>query len=463
MVADPGPGAGASTTSGLAEAADVLRRHERGRRLWTGLKSAVLTLAALLALAEVALRVSGYRRHSFEASVNKTNRRWVELTRAGIFEECADTVRRYRMRPGSEAMVDSWTFRVSSHGTRGVDFPRQKPAGERRLVCLGDSFAFGLWCDEDETLVGHLARRANEREAELGSGTTWRGVDLGVPGYHAGQILRTLEQDGLGLAPDAVVYYFNSNDIEQEGYFYDQDLGCLRRDFLPLPVFLRRWLWTSHVYGWIATHYRRAVEDGPAPQFEARVRYAFVRADNQAATRAAIARMKELCDTRGIPFFLVDQPLLTYQGDYDPRRWRAGDPLSGAPIGELMAWSEGVRRELGIQGLSLFGLFRGWSDGVDRFEGLPPGAEPPPLDFLLDSFVADERFQAIVASARMHAAAEGADWDALPYADQVRHVAAVGTPGGWPPPEPDFHLTGAGYGAIARLVYPAMQAAGILP
>ena len=96
--------------------------------------------------------------------------------------------------------------------------PAEKPAGERRILCLGDSFAFGLWCDEEETLVAALAARANAREAELASGRVWRALDLGVPGYHLGQTLRAFVQDGLALQPDVVLLYFNTNDIEQTGF-----------------------------------------------------------------------------------------------------------------------------------------------------------------------------------------------------------------------------------------------------
>ena len=103
------------------------------------------------------------------------------------FEEIGDPVRRYAMRPDAACTIDEWTYRISSHRTRGEDFPAEKPDGEKRLLCLGDSYAFGLWSDEDETLVGHLARRANEAERERASGTTWRAVNCGVPGYHAGQ------------------------------------------------------------------------------------------------------------------------------------------------------------------------------------------------------------------------------------------------------------------------------------
>src|SRR6185295_513363 len=140
----------------------------------------------------------------------------------------ADPVRRYAMRPGAEAEVDGFHFRVSPQRTRGPAVPAVKPANERRLLCLGDSFAFGLWCDEEETLVARLAARANEREAELGSGRVWRALDLGVPGYHLGQTLRAFEQDGLALQPDVVLLYYNTNDIEQTGFFYDEDIGLLR-------------------------------------------------------------------------------------------------------------------------------------------------------------------------------------------------------------------------------------------
>ncbi len=445
MVVDPGPSP--AQASGLAAAADALRGSERRRRLRRGLLASILSIGALVVVCEVGLRASQYRERFFEKSVNKTNRRWVELTTAGLFEEIADPVRRYAMRPFAEVRIDDWTFRVSSHRSRGPDFPLAKERSERRILCLGDSFAFGLWCGEDETLVAHLARFANERERERGSGLSWRAVNLGMPGYHAGQSLRALEQDGLALAPDVVVYYFNTNDIEQQGFFFDERLGVLRRDFLPLPVRLRRLLWNSHLYGWIATQVRNAIEARPAPQFDPEVPYAFVREDNQRATLRSIARMAELLAERRIPFFLVHQPLLTWQGDLRRPDW------IGA---RLVDWAENMRAELGLAGVSLLGLFRGWSDGVDRTE---EGSSS--YDFLLDSFCADERMQAAVDFARARAAEAGLGWDELPYDEKIAFFA--GLPGEMPPSEPDFHLIGAGYGAIARVVYPRMQQAGLLP
>ena len=71
---------------------------------------------------------------------------------------------------------------------------------------------------------------------------------------------------------------------------------------------------------------------------------------------------------------------------------------------------------------------RNYADGVDRFP------DPPDEGLPIDRYFADENVQAY-----------------------MRGEAFV------MPDEPDFHLTGEGYGHIARLAYPAMQAAGMLP
>src|SRR5262245_6709066 len=237
MVQGPGPGARdvhasehahepghAQDQHGFADAARAIGRRQRALRWRRGLLASVFSLALLTLGAELFLRLTHQRERALASNVTRTNRRWVALTQAHLFEEVADPVRRYAMRPGAEAEVDGWRFRVSPQRTRGPDVPAVKPASERRLLCLGDSYAFGLWCDEDETLVSRIAARASAREAELGTGLTWRALDLGVPGYHLGQTLRVLEQEGLALAPDLVLLYYNTNDLEQSGFYFDEEL-----------------------------------------------------------------------------------------------------------------------------------------------------------------------------------------------------------------------------------------------
>jgi hypothetical protein len=431
---------------GFTAVAEAVQKGERTRKLRRGMLVSVFTLALLALSAELGLRLTHQRERALERDVTRTNRRWVALTRAHVFEELADPVRRYAMRPSADVELDGWRFRVSRRRTRGPEVPSPKPANERRILCLGDSYAFGLWCGEDETVVARLAARACAREAELGSPVTWRALDLGVPGYHLGQMLRALEQDGLALEPDLVLLYFNTNDIERSGFYYDEELGLLRRDFLPLPEALKRSLWHwSHLYGWIAARHARAAESGPLPHLEPRVPWAFVRADNQAYARAALERIAAVCRERSLPLFVIHQPLMTFLGSARRSDW---------PGLALEAWFRGVCAELRLPALHLLGWLRGYADNVDRFDaGAPP-------DCLTDKYIADERMQAALEWARARAREAGRSWDELPYEEQLPWFA------GYPfelPPDPDFHLTGAGYAHIASLAHEALRAEGLLP
>jgi len=170
-----------------------------------------------------------------------------------------------------------------------------------------------------------------------------------------------------------------------------------------------------------------------------------VREDNKRATRAAIVEIARLCRARGIPLFFVDQPLWTWCGDARRADW---------PVLPLVKWAEDLRHELQLPGISLLGFLRGYSDGVDRFdEGAPP-------DFLPDLYVADEAVMKAVAQAKEMARADGRTWDELSVDEQRGYLARCS---GEVPEEPDFHLVGEGYGHIARLCYPLMREAGILP
>ena len=229
---------------------------------------------------------------------------------------------------------------------------------------------------------------ANAAEEARGGSDRWRAINLGVPGYHSGQQLRALEADGLALDPDVVVLYFNTNDIVAEGMYLSEELNALYSDHLPLlPVGLRRTLWRySYLYGWITRAYTRSFSALPAAHVDERVPWAHVRADNQAATRASIRRIAELCAERDVPLFFVNQPLLTWGGDYHRADW---------PGLALVAWAEELHAELGLPGISLLPLFRGYTDLVDRSPAPtenavpddasdsgdpPPRDSPPPFD-----------------------------------------------------------------------------------
>jgi len=384
------------------------------RRLVRGLSALVISTVALTLASEVWLRVSGDRQTALEEGIQHIRQRWRILLSSDIFEEVSDPVRRYVPRRGAEVQVEDWVFSIGSHGGRGPDMAPQKAPGERRILCLGDSFAFGMWSTEEETVVGHLARMAS-----AAGDATWTAINLGVPGYHIGQQLAALEQDGLGLDPDLVLLYFNTNDIMREGFFYEPDLRAVRSDHLPLPTGLKRVLWHSHLYGMITRRVGELYTARPSPHLDPDVPWSHVRPENQSYAADCLARIQGLCGERGIPLFVIHQPLMTWSGDARAPDW---------PVLPLVTWFEGVRETLGIPGISLLGLMRNYADGVDRFPA------PPDEDFLIERYFADEDVQA---------------WFRGEASD--------------PPEVPDFHLTGAGYGHIARLAYAAMQTEGMLP
>lgn len=405
-----------------------------------GLVVSVMTVAFVALGLEVTLRVTNDRESALEDGMNRINRRWMELMRADVFEPIDDEVRHYAMRPGADVTVDGWRFRVNASRARGPELDAAKPANEKRILALGDSFCFGMWSAEDETLVGHLARLANEHDAP---GTVWRSVNLGVPGYHSGQQLRAFEQEGLALDPDVVVIYFNGNDIEQSGYFYDPELMALRSDHLPVPQSWKPWLWKSHLYGFLARKHYQSYRSLPDAPFNERVPWAHTRADNQEATRASLSRIVELCREHSIDVFFVNQPFLSWSGAARDPEWRGR---------ELSAFAEGVRAELEVGGIDLLGWLCGFPDGVDR--------TPAPEEFLPDLFVADPVVEETLAKANELASAEGAEFFESPLDDQKRWLVTTGMQ---LPSEVDFHLNGEGYRQLAQLAYARMQAEGMLP
>jgi hypothetical protein len=214
-------------------------------------------------------------------------------------------------------------------------------------------------------VVARLAGAASAREAERGSGITWRALDLGVPGYHIGQALRAFEQDGLALQPDVIIYYFNTNDIEQTGFYFDQELGVLRRDYLPLPDGLKR---VCALEPPLRLHRRPARARGRG-RAHARTSSRACRGRTCAPTTRntcrRVSRAGRAVPRARVPFFVIDQPLMT--------SWR--DAPRGLAGGAARRMVPRLCSELDVPAVHLMGWIRGYADGVDRFDlGVPPTA-----------------------------------------------------------------------------------------
>jgi len=103
-------------------------------------------------------------------------------------------------------------FHTNSHGLRGPELPLAKPPGVRRIVVLGDSFAWGHGVSEGLAFPELM-------EALLPSTQV---VNLGVPGFSIRTEQRYFEQLGAAFEPDIVLLALCQNDIHDLDAFEKQ-------------------------------------------------------------------------------------------------------------------------------------------------------------------------------------------------------------------------------------------------
>ncbi len=127
-----------------------------------------------------------------------------------------------RFRPSlPDAWRDSpsWEIALNSEGFREDEIPREKAGC--RVVCLGDSWTFGMSVAQDET----YPRRLQALLRESFSQGAFEVHNLGVLGYSSYQGLELLKKKALGLNPDIVVIGFAMNDAKVTGQS-DTDLAA---------------------------------------------------------------------------------------------------------------------------------------------------------------------------------------------------------------------------------------------
>lgn len=203
---------------------------------------------------------------------------------------------------------------INHYGLRDDDdLTPDKPAGERRVVCIGDSFTFGWGVPPEFGWVRLL------QDALRGAGVNARTVNCGAAGtvcvdeYWAG-----LEHRFRQFGPDAVVMTLCLNDLmPSDGLVVygpspatgirclDLCLGALGRS--PLDLDPRR-DWVGELLA--LTPATAGPRVGPDKPFEAM----WPTGVPQRCMRAA----KAWCDAQGIPFLVVLWPFLQGLG---PGRW----------------------------------------------------------------------------------------------------------------------------------------------
>jgi lysophospholipase L1-like esterase len=116
-----------------------------------------------------------------------------------------------RFRPSLPSSVKGnpvWEIALNSDGFRDAEFPDEKPASAFRIVCLGDSWTFGMGVGQTETYPQQLKTLLGREHPEA----NFEVFNCGVLGYSSHQGLKLLQKKVLDLNPDVVVIGYAMND-----------------------------------------------------------------------------------------------------------------------------------------------------------------------------------------------------------------------------------------------------------
>jgi hypothetical protein len=231
---------------------------------------------------------------------------------------------------------------TNSLGYRDLERTQRKPDGVRRVVSLGDSFAWGVGIEHDDT----YARRV-ERVLDRRPGEKWEVVQLARPGMGTVEQAEQLAAEGFAYAPDVVVLGFVLNDSEDENAAEARrarDWEETRRERQERRaggrLVERSALWRFVAGRLEATRENRLRLEAYRSQF-------LPGYPGWIACRGALARMGAQCRERNVPFVVMIFPLF-------------GDPLDERyPFADIHAQVAQAAREAGAVVIDLLPAYRG--------------------------------------------------------------------------------------------------------
>lgn len=231
--------------------------------------------------------------------------------------------------------------RENSRGYRDRERSLEKPAGVRRVLALGDSFAWGVGVELEDAYPQRLERGLSRvRHA------TWEVVNLARPGLNTVDHLAQLETEGFSYAPDAVLLGFVLNDSEDSS-----SAETRRAADWATPRYPPALLWDrSALYRFVGTRLF-ATSQNRRRIAGFRSMYA-ADAPGWIATRKALKTMGAHCRERGVPLVVAIFPLLGNPLDarypFVPLHERVSQAAAdaGAKVVDLLPAYRGLRWEL---------------------------------------------------------------------------------------------------------------------
>jgi lysophospholipase L1-like esterase len=325
------------------------------------LRFALLGASCLVALiaAEIALRVLDLAPSAGVGSVTEADFARVP----GLLTPGQDIVDR-------EKPALPYHVRINALGYRGAELPAGTDAAALRILAVGDSFTYGDFVDDEQTLPARLEERLRAR---CGAVTV---INAGV----GGTTLVTHEQmirRARPLRPDVVLLTFSENDVVDLAapmWFGLEDNRRAKSRF-PLsvlyPVLRRTALWNFglRVRATLSTWDRPVAVDAGEPTAEDRV----ARAETMRRLREEYTRrlevIRDLVHAEGMQLVYALYP--THHSVLAPDE------------AEQMAWALRTGRGLGLSTVSLLPALRASGEPVERLYLLPHDGHPSPLGYEL--------------------------------------------------------------------------------
>ena len=228
-------------------------------------------------------------------------------------------------------------------GYRDLERTLQPAPGVRRMVLLGDSFAWGASVEFDDALPQRLERALSRRRQQR-----WEVVSLALPGMNTVDQAAQLEQEAFAYQPEVVLLAYVLNDSEDAVAAEARraaDWAEARRQAAP-PSLLDR----SALLHWVrlrlwATRENRRRVSG----------YLSMYADGAPgwiAGQKALERMGGLCRARGVPFVVAIFPLfgnpLDQRYPFAPihEKVKVAAARAGARVVDLLPAYRGLRWDL---------------------------------------------------------------------------------------------------------------------
>jgi hypothetical protein len=134
------------------------------------------------------------------------------LTLIDIIRPSANKALIYELIPGSKGIFSGAPLAINKEGYRGRLYPHERPKGTFRVVGIGDSIAFGMGVDVEDTYLRFVERLLT------GAGVPCEVVNLAVPGYNTAMEVELLAWKGLSYNPDLVILSFCGNDFSLPNY-----------------------------------------------------------------------------------------------------------------------------------------------------------------------------------------------------------------------------------------------------